>query len=191
MASCSDGTQDRQVSHSDELLHIPFRPENSKFLITKESKSDSRVPSKIFKVEPPSVLRRVKDFLPKIKEAEEALQKELEAKSPSELDIENVEDAGSYIEMSLAMVETQADGSEGSCEESNSIDVNSDGDSDEIQTQEMDYGPLTEENFVIRKTANGSIKPVIEEITKEKTITLQKKKKRLKSKKDSRKGKKR
>lgn len=89
------------------------------------------------------------------------------------------------------MVETQGDGSEGSCEESNSIDVNSDGDSDEIQTQEMDYGPLTEENFVIRKTANGSIKPVIEEITKEKTITLQKKKKRLKSKKDSRKGKKR
>ena len=89
------------------------------------------------------------------------------------------------------MVETQADSSEGSCEESNSIDVNSDGDSDEIQTQEMDYGPLTEENFVIRKTANGSIKPVIEEITKEKTNTLQKKKKRLKSKKDLRKGKKR
>ena len=89
------------------------------------------------------------------------------------------------------MVETQGDGSEGSCEESSSIDVNSDGDSDEILTQEMDYGPLTEENFVIRKTANGSIKPVIEEITKEKTITLQKKKKRLKSKKDSRKGKKR
>ena len=89
------------------------------------------------------------------------------------------------------MVETQADSSEGSCEESNSIDVNSDGDSDEIQTQEIDYGPLTEENFVIRKTANGSLKPVIEEITKEKTNTLQKKKKRLKSKKDSRKGRKR
>ena len=45
------------------------------------------------------VLRRVKDFLPKIKEAEEALQKELEVKSPSELDIENVEDAGPYVEM--------------------------------------------------------------------------------------------
>lgn len=89
------------------------------------------------------------------------------------------------------MVETQADSSEGSREESNSLDVNSDGDSDEIQTQEIDYGPLTEENFVIRKTANGSIKPVIEEITKENTNTLQKKKKRLKSKKDSRKGRKR
>lgn len=89
------------------------------------------------------------------------------------------------------MVETQADSSEGSCEESNSLDVNSDGDSDEIQTQELDYGPLTEENFVIRKTANGSLKPVIEEISKEKTNTLQKKKERLKSKKDSRKGRKR
>lgn len=89
------------------------------------------------------------------------------------------------------MVETQAESSEGSYEESNSLDVNFDGDSDEIQTQEIDYGPLTEENFVIRKTANGRIKPVIEEITKEKTNTLRKKKKRLKSKKDSRKGKKR
>lgn len=89
------------------------------------------------------------------------------------------------------MVETQADSSEGSCEESNSLDMNSDGDSDEIQTQELDYGPLTEENFVIRKTANGSLKPVIEEISKEKTNTLQKKKERLKSKKDSRKGRKR
>lgn len=89
------------------------------------------------------------------------------------------------------MVETQADSSEGSCEESNSLDVNSDEDSDEIQTQELDYGPLTEENFVIRKTANGSLKPVIEEISKEKTNTLQKKKERLKSKKDSRKGRKR
>ena len=89
------------------------------------------------------------------------------------------------------MVETQTDSSEGSCEESNSLDVNSDEDSDEIQTQEMNFGPITEENFVIRKTANGSLKPVIEEITKEKTNTLQKKKKRLKSKKDSRKGKKR
>ena len=89
------------------------------------------------------------------------------------------------------MVETQADSSEGSCEESHSLDVNSDGDSDEIQTQELDYGPLTEENFVIRKTANGSLKPVIEEISKEKTNTLQKKKERLKSKKDSRKGRKR
>ena len=89
------------------------------------------------------------------------------------------------------MVETQADSSEGSCEESNSLDVNSDGDSDEIQTQELDYGPLTEENFVIRKTANGSLKPVIEEISKEKMNTLQKKKERLKSKKDSRKGRKR
>ena len=75
------------------------------------------------------------------------------------------------------MVETQADSSEGSCEESNSINVNSDGDSDEIQTQEMDYGPLTEENFVIRKTANGSLKPIIEEITKEKTNTAEKEEK--------------
>lgn len=26
MASCSDGAKTRQISHSDELLHLPFRP---------------------------------------------------------------------------------------------------------------------------------------------------------------------
>ena len=46
-----------------------------------------------------AVLRRVKDFLPKMKEAEETLQKELHFKSASELDIENVEDTAPYIEM--------------------------------------------------------------------------------------------
>ena len=89
MASCSDGEKQRQISHSDELLRLPFKPgnvsqavlktnlkisylilrfslkvanhggffffvENSKLLITRESKEKCRVPSKIYKVETPS-----------------------------------------------------------------------------------------------------------------------------------------
>ena len=46
-----------------------------------------------------AVLQRVKDFLPRMKEAEEALEKDLDVKSASELDIENVEDSAPYIEM--------------------------------------------------------------------------------------------
>ena len=45
------------------------------------------------------VLSRVKDFLPRMKEAEQQLEKELHEKSPSELDIESVDDSAPYIEM--------------------------------------------------------------------------------------------
>lgn len=46
-----------------------------------------------------TVLNRVKDFLPRMKEAEQQLEKELHEKSSSELDIENVDDSAPYIEM--------------------------------------------------------------------------------------------
>lgn len=46
-----------------------------------------------------TVLSRVKDFLPRMKEAEQQLEKELHEKSPSQLDIESVDDSAPYIEM--------------------------------------------------------------------------------------------
>ena len=45
------------------------------------------------------MLSRVKDFLPKMKEAEEMLEKEIAVHSTSTLDIENVADGAPYIEM--------------------------------------------------------------------------------------------
>jgi len=170
------------------LIPLSNQKKNSKFLITEESKSENRVSSKIFKVEPSSVLKRVKDFLPKMKEADEALEKELHVKCASELDIENVEDSAPYIEMSLALIETEEDENKGSSEES---DDNENVDSDEIQTQEIDCGHVTEENFVISRTVKGHVKPVIEEIATDKRNNLKKNKKRVTSKKGSRKRKQR
>ena len=46
-----------------------------------------------------TVLSRVKDFLPVMKEAELALEQELQVKSPTELDIESVDDGAPFIEM--------------------------------------------------------------------------------------------
>ena len=46
-----------------------------------------------------TVLNRVKDFLPRMKEAEQQLEKEVNEKSPCELDIEYVDDSAPYIEM--------------------------------------------------------------------------------------------
>lgn len=46
-----------------------------------------------------TVLNRVKDFLPRMKEAEQQLEEELHEKSPTELDIESVDDSVPYIEM--------------------------------------------------------------------------------------------
>lgn len=189
MASSSDG-QKRHISHSDELLRLSFKPENSKLLITRESKAKSKVPSKIYKVEAPSVLNRVKDFLPRMKEAEQQLEKELNEKSPCELDIEYVDDSAPYIEMSLALMETEGDSGEDSSEES---DDSCTRDSDEVQTHEIDCGHVTEENFVITKPIKGHVKPVIEEMTTaKKNITCVKKnKKKTGTKKGSRKRKQR
>ena len=46
-----------------------------------------------------TVLNRVKDFLPRMKEAEQQLVKEVNEKSPCELDIEHVDESAPYIEM--------------------------------------------------------------------------------------------
>ncbi|KAJ7318882.1 hypothetical protein OS493_037293 [Desmophyllum pertusum] len=192
MASSSDGTndQERHISYSDELLRLPFKPENSKLLITKESKSENRVPSKIYKVEPPSVLSRVKDFLPRMKQAEQVLEQELHKKSPSELDIESVDDNAPYIEMSFALMDSQADSGEDSCVESDDSQTR---DSDEIQTHEIDCGHVTEQNFVITKPVKGHVKPIIEEMITEKrnTTCIKKNKKKPGAKKGSRKRKQR
>jgi len=89
---------------------------------------------------------------------------------------------------SLALIETEEDENKGSSEES---DDNVNVDSDEIQTQEIDCGHVTEENFVISRTVNGHVKPVIEEIATDKRNNLKKNKKRVTSKKGSRKRKQR
>lgn len=56
-----------------------------------------------------TVLNRVKDFLPRMKEAEQQLEKELNEKSPYELDIEYVDDSAPYIEMVSMNIRLKAD----------------------------------------------------------------------------------
>lgn len=86
-------------------------------------------------------------------------------------------------------METQDDSCEDSCNES---DENDNKDSDEIQTQEIDCGHVTEDNFVISRTLKGHVKPVIEEISTDKRNSLkQNNKKRNTSKKGSKKRKQR
>lgn len=86
-------------------------------------------------------------------------------------------------------METEADSGEESCEESDDHTR----DSDEIQTQEIDCGHVTEENFVITKPVKGHIKPIIEEMatTKRNGACLKKNKKKTGLKKGSKKRKQR
>ncbi|XP_068757326.1 NOP protein chaperone 1-like [Montipora capricornis] len=185
MASCSDGTsyRERKALRSDELLHLPFKSENSKFIITNGSKLRSIESSKTFKVEPSSVLSQVKDFLPKMRQAEEALEKDLHMKSTADLDIEDVEDGVPYIEMNLALVEAEGYSTGDSLGESGDSECD---DADEVQTQEIDFGHVTEKNFVISKTAKGHVKPIIEDITKERKSKRRTSCKRTKTKKKQR-----
>lgn len=166
---------------------MPFKDENSKFLITNDVKQ-SKIPPKIFKIEPSSVLSRVKGFLPKMKEAEEMLEKEIAAKSTSGLDIENIADGAPYIEMNLALVEAQESSADDSLEESSASE---NGDSDAVQTQEIDFGHVTDKNFVISKAVTGHKKPVIEDISKVEGNGIKKFTKRTASKEASRKRKQR
>ena len=69
---------------------------SSSELVVKDLKKCSTSSSFIFYA---AVLTRVKDFLPKMKEAEEVLENELRVKSTCELDIESVGDDAPYIEM--------------------------------------------------------------------------------------------
>ena len=86
-------------------------------------------------------------------------------------------------------METQDDSGDDSCNESNENDNE---DSDDIKTQEIDCGQVTEDNFVISRTLKGHVKPVIEEISTEKRNSLKKNsKKRNTSKKGSKKRKQR
>lgn len=64
-------------------------------------------------------------------------------------------------------------------------------DSPAVQTQEIDFGHVTEKNFVISKAVTGHRKPVIEDMSKGERIGLKKSTKRTASKKTSRKRKQR
>ena len=88
-------------------------------------------------------------------------------------------------------METEGDSGEDSSEESDH--GNCTRDSDEVQTHVIDCGHVTEENFVITKPVKGLVKPVIEEVTTaKKNITCTKKnKKKIGTKKGSRKRKQR
>uniref|UniRef100_A0A8C6WE91 Si:dkey-48p11.3 n=1 Tax=Neogobius melanostomus TaxID=47308 RepID=A0A8C6WE91_9GOBI len=81
------------------------------------------------------------DFLPQMAEANEKLKRQMEAASPEQFHIENVEEAAQVIEMDVALVEL--DGSDGSDfgSERETDDSDSDSDSDD------DEGEVTENNI--------------------------------------------
>ena len=63
------------------------------------------------------------------------------------------------------------------------------GDSDGVSTQEIDFGHVTDKNFVISKAVAGHKKPVIEDISKVEGNGIKKYTKRTSPKKTSRKRK--
>ncbi|CAM1323124.1 Uncharacterised protein g8297 [Pycnogonum litorale] len=82
-----------------------------------------------FKMEKSSVLKEIKDFLPKMKEANVDLQKKLQHEDESKnLDIENVNDTdGPIIEMNLAVVQNDDDSTNDETSD-NDTESSSDGD---------------------------------------------------------------
>lgn len=71
--------------------------------------NDEEVPPKIKRVVPSSVLSRVKNFLPKMNEANETLQKDIESGKIEEYNLENVNNCEKVIEMDLSVVPEELD----------------------------------------------------------------------------------
>ncbi|KAM9964506.1 hypothetical protein ACTFIW_004275 [Dictyostelium discoideum] len=74
-------------------------PSVSPFLITPQQAPKTK--PNFFKMEENSVLNRVKDFLPKLKEANIDLKKKIENKE--DVNIENIKEGDEYIQMNLAL----------------------------------------------------------------------------------------
>ncbi|KAK5577965.1 hypothetical protein RB653_002913 [Dictyostelium firmibasis] len=74
-------------------------PEVSPFLITPQQPPKTK--PNFYKIEENSILSRVKDFLPKLKEANIDLKKKIENKE--DVNIENIKDGEEYIQMNLAL----------------------------------------------------------------------------------------
>ncbi|KAM9981811.1 hypothetical protein ACTFIY_004099 [Dictyostelium cf. discoideum] len=74
-------------------------PSVSPFLITPQQAPKTK--PNFFKMEESSVLNRVKDFLPKLKEANIDLKKKIENKE--DVNIENIKEGDEYIQMNLAL----------------------------------------------------------------------------------------
>ncbi|KAK6180856.1 hypothetical protein SNE40_008832 [Patella caerulea] len=119
-----------KTTTSKHLLYSEkFEKEPVKILKT-DSTNSSR---KTFKPPPSSVLSQVKNFLPKMIEANVELQQRLQ-NEPEELDIENVNEEDCHIEMNLALVEN--DESDDSELDASDSDLDSDSEENDIHTND-------------------------------------------------------
>jgi len=94
--SLPSGTE--KTKSSKEFLFLDPSTDSSPFLL-KQTTTASKLKPSFQPLPPSSVLARVKDFLPKIAEA----NKELLEKSPGMVNIENVDESTPYIKMNLAL----------------------------------------------------------------------------------------
>ncbi|XP_073431233.1 NOP protein chaperone 1 isoform X2 [Dendrobates tinctorius] len=92
-----------------------------------------------------SILDRVQNFLPRMAQANDDLNKEIQTCSDGKFDIENIEQAENIIEMNVALVELNS--SDSSEEESDSSEESSASDSD---------GEVTEHNIRLQQKGKKS-----------------------------------
>ncbi|KXJ20053.1 uncharacterized protein C12orf45 homolog [Exaiptasia diaphana] len=143
--------------NSKDLMDFPMMSASlrSKLMLSEQTRK-SKGPPKTFKVGKSSVLDRVQTFLPLMAEADQKLKEDLQSLPSGSLNIENVKEDQEHVEMSLALVENDYDDSEPSSESSCSEEES---DSEDIKTEYIDNGKVTEDNLVLKKPSQ---KPVIE-----------------------------
>ncbi|XP_056430482.1 NOP protein chaperone 1 [Hyla sarda] len=144
--------QKKEPVRSGELLDVGSSGGlyNKLLVNSKQNKKPSSCPP-IVRLPRSSILDRVQNFLPQMAQANEDLNREIQASSDGKFDIENVEGEENIIEMNVALVELNS--SDSSEEDSDSSDNSSSSDSD---------GEVTEQNIRLRQKGK---KGKIEELT--------------------------
>uniref|UniRef100_UPI00358FADF2 NOP protein chaperone 1-like isoform X2 n=1 Tax=Myxine glutinosa TaxID=7769 RepID=UPI00358FADF2 len=99
--------------------------------------------TRIHKPPPNEVLTRLKSFLPKLANANEALSRKMENLSPDDFDIENVQEDTEVIEMNIALFPA-ANGEEEEEEEDEEDEEEDEDDEDDSFTDNLSFHGLKE-----------------------------------------------
>ncbi|XP_031552296.1 uncharacterized protein C12orf45 homolog [Actinia tenebrosa] len=162
MAAAKDQNKLKKPSKSTDLMDFPMMNASlrSKLLLSDQARK-AKGPPQTFKLQKSSVLDRVHNFLPLMAEADQKLKQDMASLPAGALNIENVDDDEAHVEMSLAVVENDSSNEDSPSDSESSLSDDEITNSNEIKTEYINNGPITEDNIVIIKPKTGK-KPAIQ-----------------------------
>jgi len=152
----SNGSRSVEKKSSSDLLHCSEERESLESLLLLKKKCQPPVPAvahSTFRVPESSVLSRVRNFLPELRQAEEALQRRVAEAGADSVSIEADDSERPHIEMSLGLCELDSGDDSDSSQDSQGADSDAEG---------VPVGPVTADN--IQLPGRSSSRPRVTEL---------------------------